>query len=182
MRIKSYFAESVEEAMDQARVELGSEAMLMDSKPTAPEFRHLGRYEVVFGLAFADIGPAAAQSAASALLPNGKPDTLAQEIADLRRQIDTVKRSMSRQTFHMRWTAPGTAPELAELYMRLLNADFTEETAHELVQSVETRMSRRASARTGSAPEASGKRHSPASWNRGLKPRPVSAWPARTGE
>lgn len=34
MRIKSYFAATVEEAMDKARRELGSEAMLMNSKKT----------------------------------------------------------------------------------------------------------------------------------------------------
>jgi flagellar biosynthesis protein FlhF len=146
MRIKSYFAESVEEAMDKARVELGPEAMLMNSKSTDPELRHLGRYEVVFGLAFADVGSEAGSSspqAAPALppAPNGKPDTLALEIADLRRQIETVRRSMSRQSFHMRWTAPGAAPELAELYLRLLNADFSEECAHELLQAVEARVS-----------------------------------------
>src|ERR1017187_6269890 len=134
MRIKSYFAESVEEAMDRARVELGSEAMLMNTKDTDAEFRHLGRYEVVFGLAFSDVGPAAPQTAPALPAPNGRPDTLALEIADLRRQIETVQRSMSRQSFHMRWTAPGSAPELAELYMRLLNADFSDECAHELVQ------------------------------------------------
>jgi flagellar biosynthesis protein FlhF len=146
MRIKSYFAESVEEAMDKARIELGPEAMLMNSKPTDPELRHLGRYEVVFGLAFADVGPAVSASAPQAApalppAPNGKPDTLALEIADLRRQIETVRRSMSRQSFHMRWTAPGAAPELAELYLRLLNADFSEECAHELLQAVEGRVS-----------------------------------------
>ncbi len=47
---------------------------------------------------------------------------------------------MSRQTFQMRWTAPGAAPELGELYMRLLNAEFSEECAHQLVQAVETRL------------------------------------------
>jgi flagellar biosynthesis protein FlhF len=141
MRIKSYFAESVEEAMDRARTELGSEAMLMNTKDTDPEFRHLGRYEVVFGLAFSDVGPAAPPSPpALPAAANGKPDTLALEIAELRRQIETVKRSMSRQSFHMRWTAPGAAPELGELYMRLLNTDFSEECAHELVQAVETRV------------------------------------------
>ena len=140
MRIKSYFAESVEEAMDRARVELGSEAMLMNTKDTDAEFRHLGRYEVVFGLAFADIGPAAPQNAPALSAATGRPDTLSLEIADLRRQIETVQRSMSRQSFHMRWTAPGSSPELAELYMRLLNADFSDECAHDLVQAVETRL------------------------------------------
>ena len=130
----------MEEAKDRARVELGSEAMLMNTKDADAEFRHLGRYEVVFGLAFSDVGPAAPQTAPVLPAPNGRPDTLALEIADLRRQIETVQRSMSRQSFHMRWTAPGSAPELAELYMRLLNADFSDECAHELVQAVEARL------------------------------------------
>ena len=94
MRIKSYFAESVEEAMDKARIELGSEAMLMNSKDTEPELRHLGRYEVVFGLAFADAGPNGTQTSSPPSASNGRPDVLAQEIADLRRQIETVRRSM----------------------------------------------------------------------------------------
>jgi len=153
MRIKSYFAESVEDAIDQARQELGSEAMLMNTKDTGPEFRHLGRYEVVFGLAFADVGPAAPQTTPALPAPNGRPDILAQEIADLRRQIETVRRSMSRQSFHMRWTAPGTAPELGELYTRLLNADFSDECAHELVQAVETRVSAGRAANTAIPPE-----------------------------
>jgi flagellar biosynthesis protein FlhF len=151
MRIKSYFAESVEEAMDKARTELGSEAMLMNSKATEPEFRHLGRYEVVFGLAFADAGPAGPQTSPALPAPNGRPDTLAQEIADLRRQIETVRRSMSRQSFHMRWTAPGAAPELGGLYLRLLNADFSDECAHELVQAVETRVNSGRAANTANA-------------------------------
>lgn len=151
MRIKSYFAESVEEAMDRARLELGPEAMLMNSKSTEPEFRHLGRYEVIFGLAFEEVGPTAPQTSQGLPASSGRPDTVAQEIADLRRQIETVRRSMSRQSFHMRWTAPGAVPEFGELYMRLLNADFTDECAHDLVQAVELRMNGGRAA-NGSAP------------------------------
>src|SRR5918912_533581 len=50
MRLKSYFAESVQDAIDQARSELGPEAMLLNSKKIAPEQQHLGAYEVVFGI------------------------------------------------------------------------------------------------------------------------------------
>ena len=50
MRIKSYFAATVDEAMDKARRELGSEAMLMNSKKTELELRSLGAYEVVFAV------------------------------------------------------------------------------------------------------------------------------------
>jgi Flagellar biosynthesis pathway, component FlhA len=48
MKIKSYYSASVEAAMVQARQELGSDAMLLNSKRAAPEARHLGEYEVVF--------------------------------------------------------------------------------------------------------------------------------------
>ncbi len=34
MRIKSYFADSVQEAIEKARVELGPDAMLMNTKKT----------------------------------------------------------------------------------------------------------------------------------------------------
>src|SRR4051812_30510791 len=48
MKIKSYFAGSVEAAMNQAKQELGDDAMLMNSRKSMPEARHLGEYEVVF--------------------------------------------------------------------------------------------------------------------------------------
>jgi len=144
MRIKSYFAESVEEAMDKARLELGPEAMLMNSKPTEPEFRHLGNYEVVFALAFEDLVPEKpeAQASAGLLAPGGKPDAIALEIAELRRQIETVKRSMSRQTYHAHWSSPAAAPEMRELFVRLISAEFSDEWANELLQAVERRVSK----------------------------------------
>ena len=42
MKIKSYFAHTVEDAMAQAREELGPEAMLVNSRKASPEARHLG--------------------------------------------------------------------------------------------------------------------------------------------
>ena len=50
MTLKSYFALSVEEAIQRARLELGSEAMLLNSRKIAPEQSQLGAYEVVFGI------------------------------------------------------------------------------------------------------------------------------------
>src|SRR5208283_4365412 len=51
MRIKSFFAESIEAAMAQASQELGPEAMLLNSRRTEGELRHLGSYEVVCAVA-----------------------------------------------------------------------------------------------------------------------------------
>ena len=50
MRLKSYFAATVEAAMQMAARELGDEAMLVYSRESSPEARYLGRYEVVFAL------------------------------------------------------------------------------------------------------------------------------------
>ena len=49
MRLKSYFSGTVEAAMALARREMGDDAMLVHSRPSQPEARHLGAYEVVFG-------------------------------------------------------------------------------------------------------------------------------------
>ena len=48
--VKSFFAGSVPAAMEQARRELGSDALLLNSREAPPEARHLGDFEVVFGV------------------------------------------------------------------------------------------------------------------------------------
>jgi flagellar biosynthesis protein FlhF len=53
--MKSYFANSFRVAMEQARKELGPDAMLVTTRTAALEARHLGEYEVVFA---ADLPPA----------------------------------------------------------------------------------------------------------------------------
>jgi flagellar biosynthesis protein FlhF len=47
--VKSFFAGSVPAAMEQARKELGADALLLNSREAPPEARHLGDFEVVFG-------------------------------------------------------------------------------------------------------------------------------------
>src|SRR5579875_3585051 len=152
MRIKSYFAETVQEAMEKARVELGPEAMLVTSKKVDAELRHLGTYEVVFGLTHENAAvsksvaakltnmpvPAAAPVSAA---PAPKPkDDLAQELADLRKQIETVTRSVSRQQFQTRWQGPQGSLDMQELYGQLISADFSEEMSQELLEAVEARV------------------------------------------
>ncbi len=57
------------------------------------------------------------------------------ELADLRKQIETVRRSVSRQ----RNSGVQKLPEFEALYERLIAADFSDEIADELVQSVAAR-------------------------------------------
>lgn len=51
MRIKSYYVKSVEEAITQARAELGEDALLLNTRRTTPAEGSAGGYEVVFGCA-----------------------------------------------------------------------------------------------------------------------------------
>jgi flagellar biosynthesis protein FlhF len=54
MTIKSFFADTIAAAIREARAELGEEAMLLKSRRAPDEARHLGAYEVVFGVVQAD--------------------------------------------------------------------------------------------------------------------------------
>jgi flagellar biosynthesis protein FlhF len=56
--VKSFFAESLQSAMERARVELGPDALLLGSHEAPPEARHLGDYEVAFATCFEPVPPA----------------------------------------------------------------------------------------------------------------------------
>ncbi len=86
MKLKSYFSSSVEAAVELARKELGEDALLVNARPSTPETRHLGAYEVVFG---ADYVAAAAARAAS------KPVDVAQDISEMKREIERLARCFS---------------------------------------------------------------------------------------
>ena len=62
MKIKSYFARTVDEAISKARVELGSEALLLNTRKIADNGMGAG-YEVVMGVAGSAPAPKAANPA-----------------------------------------------------------------------------------------------------------------------
>ena len=82
--IKSYFAASVVEAMERARVELGPDALLMNTREAPPEARHLGECEVVFG-----IRPPAAPAA-------GASEAAVDPVADLRQRMEELREMVCR--------------------------------------------------------------------------------------
>jgi flagellar biosynthesis protein FlhF len=149
MRIKSYFARSVDEAMDKARRELGPEAMLMNSKKTEMELRSLGAYEVVFAVPpeaerSTELQPTSspskshAGSSLSTLETRAGSNDLVRELAELRKQIETVKRSVDRRPSSISGGSPLTA-DGAEMVARLTGADLSEELAAELAGAIEVR-------------------------------------------
>ena len=104
MRIKSYFADSVQEAIEKARVELGPDAMLMNTKKTGFELRALGSFEVVLGL------------------PG---------------QVETVKRSMSRQQRTAATVQGGPSGTVGNIRSWLMAGDISEDLAQEIAEAVE---------------------------------------------
>jgi flagellar biosynthesis protein FlhF len=124
MKIKSYFASSVEQAVQKARQELGTEAMLVTSRRAAAEARHLGAYEVVFG------APDTEESA-SPRLPSKE---LSAELQVLRAQLEDIKRVLQLNNAR----AQGSDPDIDELYRELTAADLGTLLARQITDQVAT--------------------------------------------
>ncbi|MGH9662508.1 MAG: hypothetical protein ACRD96_28425 [Bryobacteraceae bacterium] len=131
MRLKSYFAGTVEAAMRLARLEMGDDALIMNSRPAPAEARHLGAYEVVVAVDAQAAPPAPPLAAAS-------PDAtgLAGEVAQLRRQLDRMADSVSR-------ARPPVAgvwfpqPWLEHAYAELVEADVDPGIALNVVRQLQ---------------------------------------------
>jgi flagellar biosynthesis protein FlhF len=122
MKIKSYFAASVEQAIQEARQELGTDAMLITSRRSSPETRSLGAYEVVFGLT----APTARQRPA---VPAGDlTKDLSGELQNLRAQLQDIKSTLQG-------ARPPDAPssEAEELIEELVANDLARNIARETV-------------------------------------------------
>jgi flagellar biosynthesis protein FlhF len=95
MRLKSYFSGTVEAAMELAQKELGEDALLINARPSTPETRSLGAYEVVFGVPPKAEGEIAKPAESKTALANAPAraaatDNLAQDVADLKREIERM--------------------------------------------------------------------------------------------
>lgn len=137
MRLKSYFADSVQEAMSKARLELGPDAMLVNSRQTGEDLRDLGSYEVIFGLSQEDVSGTAHEPVARTAPAHSAAashDLILRELAELRKQVESFGQSVARTSL-TRATEQFT-PELAHIYGRLLNAGFSAQLAQELTEAV----------------------------------------------
>ena len=151
MKIKSYYARTVEDAMAAARKEMGAEAMLVNSRKTPVEARHLGEYEVVF----ASIGTASPVTEASLSLPGessfstpAQPDRLTTEVAELKKELEGMRRAITRTACApAQWV--GVSQDISDAYAALTAAEVSPELAREVVQAAGDRlnMQRPASAR-----------------------------------
>jgi len=126
IRVKSYFATSVPDAIDLARKELGPDALLLNSRQSPPEARHLGPLEVVFG------------NDSESRNANPAPPAVA-GIDDLRQSVEKIWNLL------IRTTAGGPRADASRRLVEqaLFDAGVTRELAAEIDESVATRISRR---------------------------------------
>jgi flagellar biosynthesis protein FlhF len=136
MRIKSYFARSVEDALAMARQELGPEAMLVTTRHAPPEARHLGDFEVVFASDMPPDEGAPNPELAAAGTPAG--DRLSVEVAELKRELEGMRRALTRTPFATpEWV--GSAPDLTDAYAALAASEVPPELARNIIGCAQTR-------------------------------------------
>jgi flagellar biosynthesis protein FlhF len=143
MKLKSYFSGTVEAAIELAHQEMGEDALLVNVRPAAIETRHLGAYEVVFGVTGAT-GPDGGAGVSSAALPasaapQGRlaslaPDRLAEDMADLRRQMARMSDSLRGSRGFAASFAAGSAAARSELCARLIEAELDPDLAQLVAQ------------------------------------------------
>jgi flagellar biosynthesis protein FlhF len=129
MKIKSYFSRTPESALALARLEMGPEAVLVDSRKAPPESRHLGEYEVVFAVDAPREEPA----------PAPISDRLSFEVVELKKELEGMRRTLTRTAFApANWL--GASASLSDTYAILTANDVTPELAREVAQGVESRL------------------------------------------
>ncbi len=133
MKIKSYYSRSIEDAIAAARQELGPEAMLVNSRASLPEARHLGAYEVVFVV---DAPPDEEPAAVGEARP---PDRLSTEVSELKRELEAMRRALTRSAYAPQQSR-GAAPGAAEAYAALVAADVSPELARAIVDAAGERI------------------------------------------
>lgn len=124
MRIKSYFAKSVTEAMERARLELGPDAMIIASNKTSGEAARLGTYEVVFGLAD--------QPATTVQAPTKSNEGLER----LRARMEDMRKSVSKKREQV---SAAKAPVAGRITAVLKSSGFPMDLADELGANVQNR-------------------------------------------
>lgn len=143
MRMKSFFAPTVQDAVEQARRELGPDALLVNSRKAPPEAEGMGEYEVVFAVLPESAEAQATQEEGAESSDGGRAevvdDQVLRELARLRKQMEEMGNSLhevSAQAYS--WAVP--SPEFAETLSRLMDGGFSAEVAKRVVKQAHARL------------------------------------------
>jgi len=160
MKIKSYFAKTVDEAISKARVELGSEALLLNTRKVADTGTGASGYEVVMGVAgAAGVTRSAPAPKPTAYMPAPKPappreapvprtepaprtearPEAAADMEKLRAQMDELQSLLVRSAKNA-WAMQRSVPETAEVYARLIAAEVDPALSKDIADRLEAAM------------------------------------------
>jgi flagellar biosynthesis protein FlhF len=142
MRMKSYFAPTVEVAMDQARREMGPEALLVNSRKAPPEARAMGEYEVVFAVLAEgadDHSKNDPEPYTRARSEAPQEDPVVRELIRLRRQVEEMGTALSGLNANASFGAVA-APEFGEIFSRLIEHGFSGDLAKKIVRQAHGRL------------------------------------------
>jgi flagellar biosynthesis protein FlhF len=138
MKLKSFFANTIEEAIRLARHELGPDAMLVNSKRTGAEAQHLGFYEVVVcGEAQKTVSGDTANGQepgkdgsrpAAASLP---VDRLSQDVSELKHRMEKLALTLARSGRGMASVAFDA--DLSRAFTTLTDAELDTELAYDVI-------------------------------------------------
>ena len=124
--------------MNMARLEMGSDAMLVTSHRTDVQARHLGEYEVVFAsTSYQNIRSLAAglETSTQVLPPKGPLiDKLSDDVAGLKHEMERLTSALARSTGGMVRIAAN--PGLAEAFSRLVDAELDADLAQDILSRV----------------------------------------------
>jgi flagellar biosynthesis protein FlhF len=137
MRLKSFFADTIEQAIAQARQEMGPDAMLVNSKASGAEARHLGAYEVVVCTKENERVPSAAKPERTRPLASDQPSigNLSQDVSELKQQMERLAVTLARSGSGL---AGSSDPELAKAFASLTDAEFDIDLAYELAGRIKS--------------------------------------------
>ncbi|MBZ5611680.1 MAG: hypothetical protein LAP38_25750 [Acidobacteriia bacterium] len=131
MRLKSFFADTVEQAISLARREMGPDAMLVHSKRSSAEAQRLGAYEVVCAVAADQAHERGTSESIPAAPPSPPVDKLSQEVSGLKHQMERLALSLARCGSGM--AGIGSDPELARAFAQLTDAELDTDLAYEVI-------------------------------------------------
>jgi len=136
MRIKSFFGATVDQAMAQARLELGADALLLNTR-RLNETGKPSSYEVVMGLSKSQ---ALAEDKPSAPVPEAaSTNPVTSELAKLREQMDEIQKLLVQSSKNQLLNSR-TAPALADLHARLIGANVDPVLSKDIVDRLEANM------------------------------------------
>ena len=150
MRIKSYFAKSVDQAMAQARVELGEDAMLLNTRKAPADHPSGMNYEVIFGVAGEEVAAEAPVSLAMAKIERAVESKVqapapvasaapAYSLEQLHQQMDEIRTLLVRSS-QAQLTMQRAVPELADVYAHLMAAEIEPALGKDIVDRLEATM------------------------------------------